>query len=36
MEKKGRERHKKEKYFESKLTKLHIEAAEADNLNQLK
>ena len=35
MEKRARERHKKEKYLESKLTKLHIEAAEADNLNQL-
>ena len=34
MEKRAKERHKKDKYLEFKLTKLHIEAAEADNLNQ--
>ena len=33
--KREKERHKKDKYLESELTKLHIEAAAADNLNQL-
>ena len=35
MRKRAKESHKKEKYLESELTKLHIEAAAADNLNQL-
>ena len=36
MEKNGQKKDiKKEKYLESELTKLHIEAAAADNLNQL-
>ena len=33
--KRAKERHKREKYLESELTKLHIEAAAADSLNQL-
>ena len=33
--KRAKERHEKEKYLASELTKLHIEAAAADNLNQL-